>query len=135
MFNFYNFRKNCILHGRVFVTHLPFSIHIKTILWKFVDDSFLHGHFLKLERKKAVLIMPPFLTNLPCWDPGYNNSVSITLFFFQYMSRLMGKPTICICENKDTDQLRGNREADQRLCFRYSDSIVPLLLKSKISSF
>ena len=33
------------------------------------------------------------------------------------MSRLMGKPTICIGENKDADQLRGNREADQRLCF------------------
>ena len=24
----------------------------------------------------------------------------------------MGKPTICIYENKDADQLRGNREAD-----------------------
>ena len=44
------------------------------------------------------------------------------------------KPTICLCENKDADQLRGNREADQRLCFRYMDSTVPLLLKSKISS-
>ena len=31
------------------------------------------------------------------------------------MSRLMRKPTICVCENKDADQLRGNREADQRL--------------------
>ena len=41
----------------------------------------------------------------------------------------MGKPTICICETKGADQLRGNREADQRLCFRYSDSTVPLLLK------
>ena len=30
----------------------------------------------------------------------------------------MGKPTICVGENKDADQLRGNREADQRLCFR-----------------
>ena len=29
----------------------------------------------------------------------------------------MRKPTICICENKEADQLRGNREADQRLCF------------------
>ena len=47
----------------------------------------------------------------------------------------MGKPTICICESKDADQLRGNREADQRLCFRYSDSTIPLLLKSEISSF
>ena len=43
----------------------------------------------------------------------------------------MGKTTICIGENKDADQLRGNREADQRLCFRYSDP----LLKSEISSF
>ena len=47
----------------------------------------------------------------------------------------MRKPTICICENKDADQLRGNREADQRLCFRYTDSTIPLLSKSKISSF
>ena len=47
----------------------------------------------------------------------------------------MGKPTICICENKGADQLRGNREADQRLCFRYSDSTIPLLLKTEISSF
>ena len=47
----------------------------------------------------------------------------------------MGKPTICIGENKGADQLRGNREADQRLCFRYSDSTIPPLLNSKISSF
>ena len=52
-----------------------------------------------------------------------------------YLSRLMGKPTICIDENKDADQLRGNREADQPLCFHYSDSTIPLLLKSEISSF
>ena len=51
------------------------------------------------------------------------------------VSRLMGKPTICICENKDADQLRGNREADQRLCFRYTDNTLPLLFKSEISSF
>ena len=47
----------------------------------------------------------------------------------------MGKPTICIGENKGADQLRGNREADQGHCFRYSDSTIPLLLKSEISSF
>ena len=46
----------------------------------------------------------------------------------------MRKPTFCICENKDADQLRGNREADQRLCFHYIDSKIPLLFKSKISS-
>ena len=50
------------------------------------------------------------------------------------MSRVMRKPAFCICENKDADQLRGNREADQRLCFRYSDSTIPLLPKSEITS-
>ena len=30
---------------------------------------------------------------------------------------------------------QSNREADQRLCFRYSDSTIPPLLNSKISSF
>ena len=39
-----------------------------------------------------------------------------------------------ICENKDADQLRGNREADQRLCFHHTDSAMPLLSKSEISS-
>ena len=47
----------------------------------------------------------------------------------------MRKPTICIGENKDADQLRGNREADQRLCFRYTDSTFPPLLIPKFSRF
>ena len=51
------------------------------------------------------------------------------------MSHPMGKQTICIGENKAADQLRGNREADQRRCFRYSESTIPFLLKSEISSF
>ena len=46
----------------------------------------------------------------------------------------MRKPEFCICENKDADQLRGNREADQRLCFRYTDSTIPLPPKCEISS-
>ena len=50
------------------------------------------------------------------------------------MSLVVRKPAFCICENKDADQLRGNREADQRLCFRYIDSTIPLLSKSEISS-
>ena len=48
------------------------------------------------------------------------------------MSRCMGKPTICIGENKGADQLRSNCEADQRLCFRYTDSTIPLLNISKV---
>ena len=46
----------------------------------------------------------------------------------------MRKQAFRICENKDADQLRGNREADQRLCFRYSDSTIPLVPKSEFSS-
>ena len=52
-----------------------------------------------------------------------------------HMSRVVRKPDFCLGENKGADQLRGNREADQRLCFRYSDSTILLLLKSEISSF
>ena len=36
-----------------------------------------------------------------------------------HMSHVMRKPTFCICENKDADQLRGYRKADLRLCFSY----------------
>ena len=47
----------------------------------------------------------------------------------------MRKPDFCLCENKGADQLRSNCEADQRLCFRYTDSTLSLLIKSEISSF
>ena len=48
-------------------------------------------------------------------------------YYEAHMSLAMRKPDFCICENKDADQLRGNREADQGLCFRYTDSTIPLL--------
>ena len=51
------------------------------------------------------------------------------------MNRIVRKPDFCLCENKGADQLRSNCEADQRLCFRYTDSTVSLLLKSEISRF
>ena len=46
-----------------------------------------------------------------------------------HLTRVIRNPTFCICKNKDAD-----READQRLCFRYIDSTIPLLSKSEISS-
>ena len=46
----------------------------------------------------------------------------------------MGTPTICIDKNKGADQPRSNCEADQRLCFRYTDSTIPLLSKCKTST-
>ena len=46
----------------------------------------------------------------------------------------MRKSAFCISENKGADQMRGNRAADQHLCFCYIHSTDPLLSKSEISS-
>ena len=46
----------------------------------------------------------------------------------------MRKQTFCIYEKNDADQPYVEREADQRLCFRYTDCTIPLLPKSKSSS-
>ena len=59
----------------------------------------------------------------------------ILVTFVNFIFCVVRKPTFCICENKDADQLRGNREADQRLSFRYIDSTIHLLPIYKISSF
>ena len=47
----------------------------------------------------------------------------------------MRKPDFSLCENKGANQLCSNCTADQRLCFRYTDSTIPLPLKTEISSF
>ena len=51
-----------------------------------------------------------------------------------YMSHFVRKPDFCLCENKGTDQLGSNCEAVQGLRFHYTDSTIPLLSQSKISS-
>ena len=62
------------------------------------------------------------------WRGGF-----VSIFYFTFEPR-REKTGFCICENKDADQLRDDREADQRLCFRYKESTIPLLPKSEISS-
>ena len=47
------------------------------------------------------------------------------------MSRVMRKPAFCICQDKGTDQLRGNHATDLRLCFCYTDGTIPLPPKSE----
>ena len=81
----------------------------------------------------SVCVRPVRKPNL--WFSHDGAQICISYLLFKHMSRPMGKPTICIGENKGADQLRGNRKADQRLYFRYTDSTIPLLYKSKISSF
>ena len=65
---------------------------------------------------------------------GIKNLTDIYCRSGHLMSGVVRKPAFGICENKGANQLRGNREADQRLCFRYTDSKIPLLPKSEISS-
>ena len=99
-----------------------------------------HSYFLQTHT--PVLVIHVICCHL------HNSILSYSLSSFhayteqEKMSRIMRKQTFCICENKDADQLRGNREdqlrsnreADQRLCFCYIDSTIPLLSKSEISS-
>ena len=47
----------------------------------------------------------------------------------------MIKTDLSLCGNKGADQLCINCTADQRLCFRYSDSTIPILVKSEILNF
>ena len=68
-------------------------------------------------------------------NPDYRSADGLgRLQVFVYMSLVMRKRDFRICENKAADQLRGNREADQHLCFRFKDSTNPLLSKFEISS-
>ena len=67
-------------------------------------------------------------------DLKYSVNESNNVYLFSYEPR-REKTGFLHMQNKDADQLRGNHEADQRLCFRYTDSTIPLLSKSKISSF
>ena len=71
-------------------------------------------------------------------SPNYIGLILVTIVLLvacsNYMNHVVRKPAFCICENIDADQLRGNREADQRLCFHYIDSTIPLLPKYEILS-
>ena len=86
----------------------------------------------------AYALKEPYLLVYPCL--GLNPIIdSINLsHVISPMGRIneprREKTVFCICENKGADQLCGNRKADQRLCFRYTDSTIPLLAKSEVSS-
>ena len=75
------------------------------------------------------------LTTLPLgFAPMEIFQVLLKIFCLKlYMSLVMRKPAFCICKNKDADQLRGDREADQHLCLRYIESTIPLLPMYEIS--
>ena len=135
-----------------------FSVQlICAFVFAYGKSRFSHGaahfmHSVKLCFSLLVILYmsyhckTPFFYNKKCYlaykcspvcsenQVGENLMILHSMYFFlKNLSRIMRKPTFCICENKDADQLRGNREADQRFCFRYIDSTIPLLSKSEIS--
>ena len=81
----------------------------------------IFGAFLFQKVFQMLLVIENFKINI------YSNDIDL---------RIIDKMTAKTTEVAPL-YIDGNREADQRLCFRYSDStiIIPLLLKSKISSF
>ena len=71
------------------------------------------------------------ITELRCWPDLVDAQGGIR----RDLSCVVRKLAFCKCENKDPNQLRSYREADQRHCFRYIDRIIPHFSNSKISSF
>ena len=101
-------------------------------LWFYLTDTAYVWYeipcFLPVKVKEKIIRMGITIFKFFTWG-------GMLLFIGSDMSRNVRKPDFCICENKDADQLCGNRTTDQRLCFRYTDSTIPLLRKSKISIF
>ena len=55
---------------------------------------------------------------------------------YQYsiLSPRIRKQTVCICENRDADQLCSNCTSDRHLCYRIIDSTIPPLTKSEMTA-
>ena len=88
----------------------------------------------EMHLRNRMISINPCKSGVLFGDGGKRYSPRTRRLIWRYMSLVMRKPAFCICEREDADQLRGNREADQRLCFRYTDSTIPLLSESEISS-
>ena len=51
-----------------------------------------------------------------------------------FICNVVRKPTFCLWENKGADQLCSNCEADQHLCFRYTDSTILYFVNPKFTT-
>ena len=96
------------------------------------NSTYIIDH--KIRQTDTCICLPLITVHIPTLTKYSDRQAHVYVCLSAYeMSRDGRKPDICICENKDADQLRGNREADQRLCLRQTDSEIPLLPKSEIS--
>ena len=97
---------------------------LKFQIWKVEGSYYLCSKNKGADQSFAVtakLICVFVFTYAKCWFSCDAAHMHVSYFpmtrLHMHLSRVIRKPTFCICENKDADQLRGNREADQRLCF------------------
>ena len=78
---------------------------------------------------KIVMSLVPMVQMLPT-----NGTIGRTHAMIVMASFFLFQQSAYICEIKSADQLCSDCTADQRLCFRYPDSTIPFLLKSKLLS-
>ena len=119
------------LHSNCTPDKCPCFCYIDSKIPPYLNQKFQASSYLVVVQPDLCQILsetPNIVKTCPC------NVTCNPLTPHFYMSLVMRKPAFCICENKDAEQLCGNREADQRLCFRYTDTTIPLLPKSEISS-
>ena len=125
---------NCIMTKTCFF-HMQKKVQIQLcgnrLCFCYIDQYFYFLH-LKFQATSQLLWLHSAVCVGPGWKPQRQSHD--VAHIAKHLSRDMRKPDFGICENKGTDQLRSNRKADQSLCFRYTDSTIPLLHKSKISS-
>ena len=95
-------------------------------MWLVIDAQYLLETKAKYKKILSYIVIIPNLVFL--------NAFSEYFISCYYLSPVVRKPAFCICENKDTDQLRSNCAADLSLCFRYKDSTVSQLPESEITS-
>ena len=110
-------------------------LRLVVFTWIRMSRTYLWHYSARLQQQMVRCVPKPrfwaFLSREYSDQPWH---LSNHLYCPHEMSRVVRKPAFCICENKGADQLRGNREADQRLCFRIIDSTITLLPKYDISS-
>ena len=71
-------------------------------------------HVVIMQSDKTFLYVSRYIVKMFTYNfLHFCEMVSMSL----YLSHVVRNPTFCICKNKDSDQLRGKREADQRLYF------------------
>ena len=62
--------------------------------------------------------------------------IFVNLMYYLFVSKpIMRKPILCTCKNKDADQCRENREADQRLFCACTNRFVSDFVGNQIIDF